>query len=157
MLKDFFIFGMIWMGARFAWMVDIPAFHKDVFRLLSENHGSLIGSAFGVVICLVLVSYMCGAMRWHSVLYILSRLTFEISQFVLVFISCDAIVLWFDSQINLWAQLGLVVASLPFLTLGASCFGFWMYDFNYPLQDRIARNLMTPIVSGVIIGIASFL
>lgn len=157
MLKDFFIFLLLWTGARYAWMVDVSAFHDEMFSLLTVHHSSLLFSAVVVVFSILLISYLCGSLRWHGPLYLLSRISFEISQLVLVIISCDAVFLWFGSQINLWAQLGPLVASLPFLTLGASCFGFWMYDFNYPLQDRIARNLMVPAVSGLIVGISSFL
>ncbi|MDH3394499.1 MAG: hypothetical protein OEL66_10870, partial [Desulfobulbaceae bacterium] len=144
-------------GARYAWMVDLPALHEEMFRLVAENHGTLLTSAVIVVFSILLIAYLCGSLRWHTPLYLLSRFSFEVSQFVIVCISFDAVILWFDSGVNLWGQLGGVVASLPFLTLGAACYGFWMYDFNYPLQDRIARNFAMPILSGLIIGISSFL
>ncbi len=157
MFKDFAIFALLWLGARFAWRVDLSAFHEDMFRFLTQNQGSLLGSALLVVCCLLIISYLCGTLRWHGPLYVLSRFTFEISQLSLVCLSLDAVLLWFGGGVNLWGQIGPLLASLPFLTLGASCFGFWMYDFNYPLQDRIARNLLLPILSGLIVGVASFL
>lgn len=157
MLKNFFIYLLLWCGARYAWMVDLSAFHEELFRQLPEYQGALFLSALVVIFFILLISYLCGALRWHGPLYLLSRLTFEISQLALVILSCDAVFIWFDSNINLWMMLGPQIASLPFLTLGASCLGFWMYDFNYPLQDRIARNLMVPVLSGLIIGISSYL
>ncbi len=157
MLKDFAIFALVWLGARFAWGVDLDAFHAGLFRLVAEGRGSLLGSALIVVCTLLLISYLCGTLRWYGPLYLLSRITFELSQLVLVCISCDAVILWFVNGINLWAQLGPLVASLPFLTFGASCYGFWMYDFNYPLQDRVLRNLAIPVISGLVVAVASFL
>lgn len=157
MLKDFVIFALVWMGARFAWGVDLAAFHDQMFLFVAEHQTSLLGSVLVVIFCLVLISYLAGTFRWYGLLYLLSRFSFELSQLVLVCISCDAVLLKLNLGINLWSELGPLVVSLPFLTLGASCFGFWMYDFNYPLQDRIARNLLPPVLSGVIIGIISFL
>ena len=157
MLKDFVIFALLWLGARFAWGVDLAAFHEQMFRFVAEQQTSLLGSVVVVVFCLVLASYLCGTLRWYGLLYLLSRCSFELSQLVLVCISCDAVILIFNDGVNLWGQLGPLVVSLPFMTLAASCFGFWMYDFNYPLQDRIVRNLLPPVLSGLIVGIASFL
>lgn len=157
MLKDFVIFALLWLGARFAWEVDLAAFHEQMFRFVVANHTLLLGSVVVTVLCLLLVSYLCGTLRWYGFLYLLSRFTFELSQLVLVCISCDAVLLILNDGVNLWGQLGAMVVSLPFMTLAASCFGFWMYDFNYPLQDRILRNLLPPVLSGIIIGIVSFL
>lgn len=157
MLKDFVIFALLWLGARYAWGVDLAAFHEQLFRSIVEHQASLLGSAMVVVLCLILISYLSGTFRWYGFLYLLSRLSFELSQLVLVCISCDAVILILNDGVNLWGQLGPLLASLPFLTLAASCFGFWMYDFNYPLQDRIVRNLVPPILSGLIVGVVSFL
>lgn len=157
MLKDFVIFALLWMGARFAWGVDLAAFHDRLFLFVAEHHGALLGSVLVVLFCLVLISYLAGTFRWYGLLYLLSRFSFELSQLVLVCISVDAVLLQFNEGVNLWGQLGPLVASLPFLTLAASCFGFWMYDFNYPIQDKIVRNLLPPLASGVIVGVISFL
>ena len=58
MFKDIILFALLWMGARFAWGVDMTAFHDEMFRLVAENHASLLGSAFLLV---VLIFVFAGA------------------------------------------------------------------------------------------------
>ena len=154
MIKDFIIVCLLWLMIRFVWLIDLPTIHDAVVGFISSSQASLLTGAVLGALGIVVVAYLLSAVRVYPPLYLLSRLTFEVSQFAIVLLSVFAVILRFDCGLNLWAGLG-IAASVPFLFLGASCAGFWLYDFNYPLQQRLARNIVVPVLSGVAIWAAS--
>ncbi|MDH5298888.1 MAG: hypothetical protein OEV91_07705 [Desulfobulbaceae bacterium] len=155
MIKDFVIVLVLWLGARFAWQVEMPAAYDGLVRVAGEFQTPLLGYAALLIVGLVVAFYLLGMLRWFAPLYVLSRFTFEVSQFLIVLLSVSAVLFRLDVGANLWSGLGATLASVPFLLLGSSCLGFWLFDFNYPLQQRLVRNLVLPLLSALIILLSS--
>jgi len=156
MIKDFVIVFVLWLSVRFLWLVDTLDLYNTLVGFCAESQTSILGTALLGAMGVVLAAYLLSSLQLFTPLYLLSRLTFEVSQFVIVLFSCAAVIFLFDGGFNLWQGVGLLEALIPFLFLGVSCFGFWLFDFNYPLQQRLVRNILLPLLSGVIVLVTPY-
>ena len=134
--------------------------YSEVYEVLIkylEGHdialsGYIVGGAFG----LVGLSYIFRAMGWYSLVFLMSKASFYISQFAVCFVSYAAVALWFYVSRNLWADVGYLIAALPFIWLFASSISLWIFDFNYPVTERIYNNILLAIISVVAVLALSF-
>ncbi len=152
MIKNFIIVGLLWLAVRFVWLIDMVTLHGWVERLCAESQATLLTIGGGIVVSIAVVAYLLSALRWYTPLYLLSVAVFESSQFVIVLLSVSAVVFRLVDGSNLWMALGPAAGALPFLVLAASCFSFWLYDFNLPLQKRLLYNVAVPVLSGILVA-----
>jgi hypothetical protein len=147
------IIALLWLGSFVSYDLDYAELYARGLDYLQLHQGQVVGYAIAGTMGLVLGVFVLGQIRSFALVHLLARLTFEASQFAICLLSFAAVVFWFDFGRNLWADLG-VLAAVPFLVLAASCLGLWIFDFNYPLHNRILRNLTLPVLSLAIIVIA---
>lgn len=154
MITRLIIIALLWLGSVISYNPDYAAISARTLHYLHLHQGQIAGYAILVAMGLVLGAFILGQIRSFSLLHLLARGFFEVSQFAICLLSFAAVVFWFDFNLNLWAALGSLLVAVPFLMLAASCLSFWIFDFNYPLYNRILRNLTLPALSLVIILIA---
>jgi hypothetical protein len=156
MIWNFVIIAILWATAEFSWGVDYTVIYEALIEYL-EGHdilmsGYLAGGAFG----LVGLAYIFRALGWYSLVFLVSKASFYVSQFAVCLFSYAAIALWFYVSRNLWADVGYLVAAVPFLWLFSSSVSLWIFDFNYPVAERIYNNILLAIISIVVVLALSF-
>jgi hypothetical protein len=145
----------------FVWLVSILVYdvkYQELYALtldfLHSHRWQTMGYGILAPLGLLLCAFFLGRVSFFRPLYLLARIFFEASQLFIYLLSFGAVVFWFDFRQNLWVDLGML-AALPVLSLIASCCSLWIFDFNYPLRNRIQRNLLLAALSLVIIFIAA--
>lgn len=155
MIKNFIILSIGWICGRYLYGVDSAKLYELIVGVPSQYQWLLlscgtIGSVFFVFVALILRDS-----GLFSLLHGLSKLNFEFSQFVICSISFFAVIFFHQLQANLWWDLGFLVL-IPFEILAASCFSLHLFDFNYPLGEKLLNNTVIPIVSGLIVLVWQF-
>lgn len=153
MLRSFIIIGVIWFVSRFAGDVDYPHVYETLVKLNAAHDPTFFIASLAGIFSLVLVAGFFSVLKLHSVMYLFSKLFLEINQLLVCGISFFAVVIWFDLHRNLWMDFGKVTL-LPYAGLLTSCFCLRMFDFNYPVQDRIVNNTAAMLGSIVVVFIA---
>ncbi len=156
MIKNFIFIVVIWITCRFIFNLDFAERYEIAIMYLSENNLSLL--AYGTIgsIIFVVIAYFLQTFGFYSVMLFFCKFIFEISQFMISFISVSAVVFFYQIQRNLWLDINLL-SIVPFEMLAASCLCLHLFDFNYPLRDKILDNIGVPILSGVIVIFSSIL
>lgn len=156
MTSRLLLIAFLWLGSRLAYAPDYQELYARSLDFLLIHQADVVAySVFGAVV-LVLCSFILAQIRIFGPLHMLARLFFEASQLTIYALSFVAVVLRFEIGRNLWLDPGLL-AGVPFLALLASCLSLWIFDFNYPLRNRIQRNLALPVLSLLIVFLAGFL
>ncbi len=156
MIWNFVIIAILWATAEFSWGVDYSETYKELIQYL-EGHDIIISSYIaGGAFALVGFSYLFRAMGWYSLVFLMSKAAFYVSQFAVCLVSYAAVALWFYVSRNLWADMGYLFAALPFLWLFASSISLWIFDFNYPVTEKIYNNILLAIISVVAVLALSF-
>lgn len=156
MIWNFVIIAFAWAVAQFSWGADYAELYQELI-LYVESHDIVIsGYLAGGAFALVGLSYMFRGFGWYSLVFLISKVSFFISQFAVCLFSYAAVAFWFYASGNLWADVGYLVAALPFLWLFASSISLWIFDFNYPVAERIYDNILLAIISIVSVLAASF-
>lgn len=156
MIWNFVIIAILWAVAEFSWGVDYTLLYEELI-LYIEGHdfvlsGYIGGGAFG----LVALAFIFRSMGMFSLVFLMSKASFYVSQFAVCLFSYAAVALWFYVSRNLWADIGYLIAALPFLWLFASSISLWIFDFNYPVTEKIYNNILLAIISVVAVLAASF-
>ena len=157
MIWNFVIIALLWAVAEFSWGVDYTILYEELILYIEEHDFVLSGYIAGGAFALVGLSYVFRAMGLYSLVLLMSKAFFYLSQFAVCLFSYAAVALWFYVSRNLWADVGYLVAALPFLWLLASSISLWIFDFNYPIADKIYNNILLAIISVVAVLAASFL
>jgi hypothetical protein len=156
MILRLFLIAIVWLGTMLAHDVNYQEIYAMALDFLHAHRGQAIGYGILAPLGLLLCSFFLGRVSFFSPLHLLARVFFEASQLFIYVLSFAAVVFWFDFGQNLWLDLG-IFAAVPFVSLIASCCSLWVFDFNYPLSNRIQRNLLLPALSLAIIFIAVYI
>ena len=156
MVWNFVIIALVWAGAEFSWGVNYPDLYQEMMQYINEHEVLLAGYSVGGAFGLVVLSYMFRAFGWYSLVFLMSKLAFYLSQFLVCLISYSAVSFWFYVSQNLWADMGYVVAATPFVWLFAASISLWLFDFNYPVAEKIYNNIVVAIISVVVVLAMSF-
>lgn len=153
MIKNFVIIGLIWLGGQFIYGIDFAEYYELVVNYLSGNELNLL--VYGTLgsICFVFISFVLRDVGFFSLMHMLSNFVFELSQFAICFVSIFAVIFVFQLQHNLWLDLG-ILAVIPIEVLLASCTSLYLYDFNYPLGEKLLDNTGVLIFSGLFVLIS---
>jgi hypothetical protein len=155
MIIRLLLIAFVWLGSILVYDVNYQELYILALDFLHAHRGQMMGLGILAPLLLLLCSFFLGRVSFFSPLYLLVRVFFEANQLFIYLLSFAAVVFWFDFRQNLWLDLGML-AALPFVSLIASCYSLWIFDFNYPLSNRIQRNLLLPAISLVIIFVAAY-
>jgi hypothetical protein len=155
MITRLIIIALLWLGSVISYNPDYGALYSRALQYLHLYQGQVVGYTMIGSLGIVFSAFILGQLRSFGLIHLLARIFFELSQLSICLLSFAAVVFWFDFGRNLWVALGFLLAAVPFVVLAASCVCFWIFDFNYPLHNRITRNLTLPALSLVIVLIAS--
>jgi hypothetical protein len=155
MVKFFIILSISWFGGRFIYGVDFAKLYEFAVNVSSQNQWLLVSCGTIGSLFFIFVAFILSESGLFSLLHALSKLCFELSQFVICSLSFFAVIFFYQLQMNLWWDLG-ILALIPFEILAASCFSLYLFDFNYPLGEKLLNNIVAPIVSGLIVIISKF-
>ncbi|MDA8164815.1 MAG: hypothetical protein M0017_07285 [Desulfobacteraceae bacterium] len=148
------IIALLWLGSLVSYSPDYATLYARILEQLQLHQAQVVGYTLAGSVGLVAGVYILEQIRSFALVHLLARLAFEASQLAICLLSFAAVVLWFQLGRNLWVELGFLLASVPFMVLAASCLCLWIFDFNYPLHNRIMRNLTLPFLSLTIIFIS---
>ena len=156
MIWNFVIIALFWAIAQFAWGTDYAEFYKELIKFVNENDillsAYLVGGASG----LVASAYIFRGMGLYSLVFLLSKMSFYISQFAVCLFAYAGVAFWFYVSQNLWADIGYLMAAQPFIWLFASSISLWIFDFNYPVAEKIYDNILLAIIGVVAVLALSF-
>jgi hypothetical protein len=155
MITRLLFIALLWLGSILVYDLNYQELYAQALDSLLARQAMAV--TFGVLgsIILMFCSFVLGQFRIFALLHLFARFTFEVNQFIIYLLSFAAVAFWFDFGARLWQDLGLLSA-IPFLALLSSCLSLWIFDFNYPLRNRIQRNLALPVLSLLIIFLAGF-
>jgi len=156
MIKNFIIIWFFWLGGEFVLGWNFTAYYELVFAYLAENQINLF--VYGTLGSLgfVFIAYILRDLGLFSLMRLFSKLIFEFSQFVICFVSIFAVIFVFQQHLNLWKDLG-ILAVVPFEMLLASCASLTMFDFNYPLGEKLLNNVGVPALSILTVILSSLI
>jgi hypothetical protein len=126
----------------------------DNIKFLISNYDSKITSFA------VLVAFIAVISKWldiYKLAYLLTKLGWFFSRFVLFMLSITAIALWFTLKKNLWLDVGNNLFFIPLQILIASSFSFKIMDSNFPIWNRLFGSFILPIISGITTTAITFL
>ena len=147
MIWNFIIIAVVWGIGDFAWGVDYGALYPQLVSLLQERQTMLAAYVVGFSGALVLSSYLFQGLGWYSMLFMVSKLAFYLGQFLVCLVSFGAVLFWLYTASNLWVDMGYLNALLPFVWLFAASFSLGIFDFNYPVTERIYNHMLLAILS----------
>jgi hypothetical protein len=102
----------------------------------------------------VAVTFLLGETGFYSLMRLLGKMLFELSQSANYFVCLAAVIFYFQLHVNLWLDLG-IVAAIPFETFLASCLALYLFDFNYPIGERLRENFGAAVLSCLIVSISA--
>ena len=149
MLKNLVLISLLWYGLR-GYGVDLQEYYVLASGYLANHHQVVLMYGILGALGMVLISYIFAAFNLHTLMHLFASLFFELTQFSICLISLVAVTFWLGFHVNVWRDLGLTII-LPFAWLFASCFSLRIFDFNYPVTDKILSNILLALVSGIII------
>ncbi|MEW6595111.1 MAG: hypothetical protein AB1413_09605 [Thermodesulfobacteriota bacterium] len=144
------IIGLAWLAARFVYGVDFTLVAEAVTSFVAARATALLVYAGLSAVTLPFVSLLFRGLGSYAVMYLLDRFCFWLGQFLVALLSAAAVIFWFETGVNLWGGLGATVA-LPFLVLASAAISLKLFDFNYPLKERLMGSLWLPVASLLII------
>jgi hypothetical protein len=150
MIKNFVIVGLLWFGGRYIWNLDFTVLYDPIMAYLAENQWKIFIIATLGATGFVIAESLLMDWGFFLLMHISGKLLFELSQFVICFVSIFAVIFFYQLQLNLWQDLGILIL-VPFEALLASCFSLHIFDFNYPLGEKVVNNIGLPILSGTIV------
>jgi len=146
----------VWIFAQFSLGVDYAKFYPQLIDYVSAQEIVISGYAGGGAMCLVLFAYLMRGLGFYSVVYLISKIAFALSQLTVCAVSFAAVAFWFYVPQNLWTDLSIYALAVPFLWLGASSASLWIFDFNYPISERLYNNILVAIISVVLTLILTY-
>lgn len=157
MINNVIISLLVLYGGSSALEGGYQAFYEVFATFVADQAYTL--ALYGVAgsVAIVLLSLIFRGFGWYTVMFVLSKCFFWLSQFCVTLFSVAAVVFWLDFQKNLWWDLGLLVGSIPFLALFASGYSLKQFDFNYPITRAFEASMALPILSVLIIFISAYL
>ena len=120
MVWNFVIIALVWAGAEFSWGVDYSNLYQNMMEYVDEHEVLLSSYSVCAAFGLVILSYVFRALGWYSLVFLVSKLAFYVSQFIICLVAYSAVSFWFYVSKNLWADMGYIIAAMPFLWLLAS-------------------------------------
>lgn len=147
MIWNFIIIVVGWGIGEFAWGLDYGALYPQLVRLLQERQTMLAACVAGFSCALVLFSYLFQGLGWYSLLFMVSKLAFHLGQFLVCLVSFGSVLFWLYTASNLWVDMGYLNALLPFVCLFAASFSLGIFDFNYPVTEKIYNHVLLAILS----------
>lgn len=141
-----FVFYIGFMGD----LIDAGTYYGLV-ALLNDQYMLLSGLGLVLAFGLVMFSMAFGTTAWFSLVYVLAKLVYEVSQFFICLLSLLAVLFCLHFNLNLWADLQPLLTVLPFLLLGFSCASIRIFDFNYPVRNTLTGHLTLVALSWCII------
>lgn len=156
MIKNLLFFSLAWLGGRYLFDLDFAQYYALAMGYLSDNTSFLLLSAtLGSVFC-VASAFFLGETGFFSLMQLLGKFLFEISQSAIYFVSLFAVIFYFQLHVSLWQDLGLL-AIIPFEVLLASCVSLYLFDFNYPLAEMLLENIGIAILSGLVVIVSGLI
>lgn len=106
-----------------------------------------IGSGLILSIALIILSIVFSAVGSFRLVYAMSKVVLEVSQFLVSLLSLFALALYFHFDFILWVDLARMIAIVPFLLLGAAAFSIRIFDFNYPVRNTLVGHFSLAVFS----------
>ncbi|MEW6557446.1 MAG: hypothetical protein AB1349_08845 [Elusimicrobiota bacterium] len=108
----------------------------------------------------LLIAFIAFVSKWldiYKLAYLVSKVGWFFSRFVLFIFSISAIILWFSLKKNLWLDVGDNLFFIPLQVLIISSFALKIMDMNYPIWNRLFGSFVLPIISGIATNAIMFL
>lgn len=109
----------------------------------------LAGSALHVIL-----AALCSALGLYVLMYLLAKVFFELSQLGVCLVSVSSLIFWFIAQRNIWLDAPVLIYPLLYAVLAASALALYIFDFNYPLKEKLAGHLLLPVIATMLTGLA---
>jgi hypothetical protein len=109
----------------------------------------LAGSALHVIL-----ASLCSALGLYVLMFLLAKVFFELSQLGVCLVSVSSLIFWFTAQRNIWFDAPVLIYLLLYTVLAASAFALYLFDFNYPLKEKLSSHLLLPVIATVLTGLA---
>lgn len=157
MLKNISISVLLWLASLSVFGDNYQEAYGRFVQFAEGNDLTLL--SYGVLgsMSFVGLTYMIGGMGWYTLMFLVNRVFFWLSQFFICLISVLAIAFWFDFGQNIWMDLGASVCAIPFVALGAGAISLRLFDFNFSVIEDIKSHIILPVLSGLIIWFSTFI
>lgn len=157
MVRNISITLLVWGFFHMMFEPDYAALYAGLIDSVTVRQTSILAWGFMGAALLVAGSYLCSFLGMYSLMYFLAKTFFELSQLAVCAVSVLSLAIWFLTRRNLWLDAAVVTYVLLYIYLGASALSLYIFDFNYPLKDKLASAAVLPIVATMLTGLAMFI
>ncbi len=99
-----------------------------------------IASGLTLSVALIVLAMVFSALGSFRLVYGMSKVFLEVSQFLVSFLSLFSLALYFHFDLILWVDLARMITIVPFILLCAAAFSIRIFDFNYPVRNTLVGH-----------------
>lgn len=147
---------IFWGFTHFGEIINYGDLTARVDTAMQGSEMVVLGEALAVGFIMVVLAVIMSMFQYYPLMYAVVRIFYVLSRYAICALALISVLHWLASGQDMWAALGAGAAA-PFIVFAASLAGIRVYDFNYPLQNRIAEIAAVVFLSLLIIKGAVFL
>lgn len=157
MVRNISITLLVWGFFHMMFEPDYAALYASLIDYVTARQTAILAWGLLGAALLVVGSYLCSFLGMYLLMYLLAKVFSELSQLAVAFVSVLSLVIWFAIERNVWLDAAVVTYVLLYAFLGASALSLYIFDFNYPLKDKLASHAVLPILATLVTGFAMFI
>lgn len=157
MVRNISITLLAWGFFHMMFEPDYAVLYASLIDFVTVRQTAILAWGLLGAALLIAGSYLCSFLGMYLLMYLLAKVFFELSQLAICMASVFSLIIWFAIQRNVWLDAAAVTYVLLYAFLGASALSLYIFDFNYPLKDKVAGHAVLPIIATMLTGLAMFI
>lgn len=130
---------------------NFVAIYEVVLEQIKKYQKIFLYSACVFVCLSTIFTLVFNRSRVSFFINIINNFEFSLGETIIVLISLFSLGSWFFLRQNFWREIGSGTFLVPFTFLIVSSINLKLYDFNYPIWNRLFKSFIVPIITGFII------
>ncbi len=156
MTKHILIIAFLFYACFFAGVLSEESYSHFINHSNSMEY-YYIGGGLLCAIALVVFSVVFSLAGSYRLVYAMSKVFLEVSQFFVSLLSLMALAFYLHFDFILWIDLSRMICFVPFLLLCASAYSIRIFDFNYPVHNTLVGHFSLAVFSGFIVLVGEIL
>lgn len=149
MFTDIALTVFLLLANKYSFLVKEADIFSSFVDHVAANRIVLFSSSALFAIVLVILCFFFENIGLYKVGYFVSKILYRVSKFLIFFLSCLHVWLWYILGENLFMNGGYLVMTLLFILLTAACFSIRILDFNYNFLNTIVHSL-TVVIAAIV-------